>query len=92
MELTEEVLKKAIREKHITRWTPERCPTCDYPIHFMFAAVKEHVDVVHDAGCNCSDVETLRTKYLPSSMKDVLATLNRLEGEDKEKAIKFWTI
>jgi hypothetical protein len=82
-------LKVVIQAKKITKWTPEECSVCDYPIHYL---IKDFDNVLFDAGCNCSDIETIRVKYTRSSLKDILDHIERLTGEEKEKALKFWSV
>lgn len=88
MIITREQLRAQAKYLILTRWTYSQCPVCDYDMHFRFDAS----GVIHDAGCTCADVESIRQKYMPSSYQDVADVYNNLKGEDKDKAIKFWRL
>lgn len=89
MNLTKEHLIQAAKDKHITKWTIDECSVCDYPIHFL---IRSENEVLFDGGCNCSDVETLRDKYVKSSWQDIIDTILNLKENELVKAIKFWNL
>ncbi len=89
MNLNKEHLIQVAKEKHISKWTVSDCAVCDYPIHFL---IRSSSEILYDGGCNCSDMETKRDKYVPSSWEDIITTILKLHDEELLKATKFWNL
>lgn len=89
IQITGAQLKQIAYQRRITSWTADRCPTCDYPIKFKFNG--ERPEVQHDPGCNCSDHETQREKYMPSSWDSLALYITGATEQEHVKNIKqFW--
>lgn len=89
IQITGDELKKIAYQRRISSWTADTCATCDYPIKYKFNG--SHPEVQHDPGCNCSDQETQRQRYMPSSWEALAIYINGITDIEHEKKVKqFW--
>ncbi len=92
LQVTPEQLQRIAYERNLTKWVVEECPVCDYSIHYLFNG-KDREEVQYDAGCTCSDLETLRARYMRSSWEQVADYVNKLSDQEKIKKVKqYWNI